>query len=209
MEKWKAYRKQIENSKALNSILSKEKNIVNKYKHTIDNIDKSILNDVSVDVTIDNIISIDSTQSEERFNVLNSYAELIDDRRLSGFRDDIHKISSLTNKENIINNEMKFSEDWLNLYEENNVMMMCQQKLQNNNLSNFAIASDSTLESINSLEKEISNTHLLEKIESIRTINYDFKARTKMLAIIFPSIIAVMALIGIAIALVIDLSVSF
>jgi hypothetical protein len=64
------------------------------------------------------------------------------------------------------------------------------------------------LASINSLEIQVTNAHLLQKIDAIKPVVTNLKSKAKMLVIILPSILAIASLILIVIAIVVDMAMS-
>lgn len=208
MEKWKYYRSQIKNANAINSILHKEQGLTNAYKEKIDQIDEAILRDIAINVSIDSIISIDDTKCAERVSTLNAYADLIDDNRLEKFRNDIVSISQIDQKNNVIGENMQFSEEWLNTFAEYTTLTIAKQKLNDPTHINFANNSEACLASINSLEIQVTNAHLLQKIDAIKPVVTNLKSKAKMLVIILPSILAIASLILIVIAIVVDMAMS-
>ncbi len=181
IEKWKIYRQEILNDGLMLDKLANESSIIKDYKLKIDQLNSKILNGISTNSALSNLISIDLKKYSEIEN-LKEFSNLIDDQKLNVSQKEIEEYLANSNFVSILDEKGKISNKWLS--EDKNFLQVIDYEKKLKNLSNtwttFQIVSKDQIDKLDDLIKsrkiyEEFQNYRIEELDESKIVSKPFK----------------------------------
>ncbi len=181
IEKWKIYRQEILNDGLMLDKLANESSVIKDYKLKIDELNPKILNDISTNSALSNLISIDLKKYSEIEN-LKEFSYLIDDQKLNISQKEIEEYLANSDFVSILDEKGKISNKWLS--EDKNFLQIIDYEKKLKNLSNtwttFQIVSKDQIDKLDDLIKskkiyEEFQNYRIEELDESQIVSKPFK----------------------------------
>lgn len=181
IEKWKLYRQEILNDGLMLDKLANESSVIKDYKLKIDELNPKILEDISTNSALSNLISIDIKKYSEIDN-LKEFSNLIDDHKLNASYREIEEYLSKSDFVSILDEKGRISNKWLSKDKNFLKVIDYEKKLKNlsNTWSTFQIVSKDQIDKLDDLIKskkiyEEFQNYRIEELDETKILSRPFK----------------------------------
>ncbi|MDR3163839.1 MAG: hypothetical protein LBT77_02110 [Mycoplasmataceae bacterium] len=196
IEKYRFYRNEIINESLLLDKIVNESAIISEYKQRIDEISPKILANLKSNQSYIKLISINNSDEYKSLQAMESYMDLIEEKKLALLKSEIDEWNSKSNNFMSLDSKGQISKKWLETDPNYSKYIVVKDNLENvkNEWSDFQITGKQNIEIFNQLTQNDGSNEILANIKTI-VPHLEIKSKNKKnlyLVIIGISVVAIL-----------------